>query len=383
MGRAEILYAETSRDDVELTLREFKKQGANFSVDIATTGEECLEKLAEKSYDLVLLDYKLPRMDALQILGEVQKTNYDAPVIIVTGRGDEEVAVRAMKRGAYDYVVKSPNYLSRLPQVIQHAIERYRIEREKARLEEELRKREEKLRKAHQELKKVDQLKSSIITNVSHELLTPITIINGLVDILEDEEEPEERRELIQRITKALGRQKRIVDDLITLSRIYTRKLEFSLSPEDITTTIERAVERIKDKADKKEIKVSTEIGEDITPVYMDAVNIEHVLKNLLDNAVKFSPRGKEVRVTAKRSKGEVVVAVKDEGTGIDPERLEEVFEPLTQMDPTIRRRHGGTGTGLAVAKHIVELHGGKIWAESEGEGKGSTFCFTLPLGRD
>lgn len=146
MGRAEILYAETSRDDVELTLREFKKQGANFSVDIATTGEECLEKLAEKSYDLVLLDYKLPRMDALQILGEVQKTNYDAPVIIVTGRGDEEVAVRAMKRGAYDYVVKSPNYLSRLPQVIQHAIERYRIEREKARLEEELRKREEKLR---------------------------------------------------------------------------------------------------------------------------------------------------------------------------------------------------------------------------------------------
>lgn len=139
MREIEILYGERSRNDVELTLREFRKHGANFRVDVAATGDECLRKLAGKSYDLVLVDYMLPRMDGLEVLREVIKNNYDAPVVIVTGRGDEEVAVEAMKLGAYDYVVKSEDYLTRLPLVIQNTIEKYRADKERAKLEEEIR----------------------------------------------------------------------------------------------------------------------------------------------------------------------------------------------------------------------------------------------------
>jgi PAS domain S-box-containing protein len=138
MQKIEILYGERSRDDVELTLREFKKHRVDFKVDVAATGVECLEKLAEKSYDIVLLDYKLPMMNGLEVL-KVIKDNYDVPVVIVTGRGDEEVAVRAMKLGAYDYVIKTADYLGKLPLVIQNAIAKYRADKEKTKLEAEIR----------------------------------------------------------------------------------------------------------------------------------------------------------------------------------------------------------------------------------------------------
>jgi PAS domain S-box-containing protein len=138
MRKVKILYGERSEDDVEMTLREFNRQGFNCEVDVASSGEECLRRLAEKKYDVVLLDYRLPRMDGLEVLKRVTR-DYEVPVIIVTGYGDEEVAVRAMKEGAYDYVVKSEGYLARLPLVIQGAIERYRRDRERARLEEEIR----------------------------------------------------------------------------------------------------------------------------------------------------------------------------------------------------------------------------------------------------
>jgi PAS domain S-box-containing protein len=139
-----ILLVEDNPDDVELALRELKKQ-ANFKIDIAATGKECLEKLAEKSYDVVLLDYALPKMNGLEVLREIVENNYDVPVVMITGRGDEEVAVKAMKQGACDYVVKSEGYLTRLPLVIQNAIEKYKRDKERARLDREIKKTKEYL----------------------------------------------------------------------------------------------------------------------------------------------------------------------------------------------------------------------------------------------
>jgi len=246
------------------------------------------------------------------------------------------------------------------------------------RLKEDLQKSNQELRRAHQELEALNILKNNIIGNVSHELLTPLTVIYGLVELLKEEEDPKEREDIIKRIEKTLKREENVVDDLVSLSQIFSQKFKLHYTQEEVSTLIESAVSSIEEQAREKSITLSTSVGENLS-IDCDREKMLHAISELLENAVKFSPEGSEIKVSARREDGELLFAVEDEGVGIEEDRLEEVFRPLTQLDSSTSRRHGGTGTGLAVAKYIIDLHSGKIWVESGGKGKGSTFYFTLP----
>ncbi|NOZ59327.1 MAG: PAS domain S-box protein [Euryarchaeota archaeon] len=237
---------------------------------------------------------------------------------------------------------------------------------------------EEAMRRAYEELKRLDQLKSDIIANVSHEIRTPITIAKGYIELAKEEKDEAERIAELEAATRALMRLNDIVEDLISIADI--ERGDFKLKPREVEVweVVVRALEAKEELARSKEVSIGVELKY-TGKLFADSAKLQRVLMNLLDNAIKFNRRGGEVRMCVERSNGEVLFSVSDTGIGIPEERLGEIFKPLTQLDPSSTRHYGGTGTGLAVAKRIVEAHGGRIWVEST-PGEGSTFYFTVPL---
>jgi len=237
---------------------------------------------------------------------------------------------------------------------------------------------EEAMRRAYEELKRLDQLKSDIIANVSHEIRTPITIAKGYIELAKDETDENERRLELEAAIKALMRLNDIVEDLISIADI--ERGDFRLKPQKakVEDVISRALEAKEEFAQSKDVSIDVEInyrGE----AFIDSPKLQRVLMNLIDNAIKFNRRDGKVKICVDKRNGELLFSVSDTGIGIPEDKLEEIFKPLTQLDPSSTRYYGGTGTGLAVAKKIIEAHGGKIWVESK-PGEGSTFYFTIPL---
>jgi PAS domain S-box-containing protein len=237
---------------------------------------------------------------------------------------------------------------------------------------------EEALTAAYKELKTIDEVKTNIIANVSHELRTPLTIASTAIGMAMNEEDKDERLKLLKMANNAFNRQNRIIGNLIEVARV--QKKEFVLNIEDINISevATLAVWELKPTARDKGIQIGLDLLPDIV-VKADFEEIKHVFLNLLDNAIKFTGKGGRVKVSAEIKGGMAEVSVEDTGIGIPEEFHDKIFDRLYQVDATPTRRFEGTGMGLAVAKEIVEAHGGAIWVESE-VGKGSRFVFTLPM---
>ena len=237
---------------------------------------------------------------------------------------------------------------------------------------------EEAMRRAYEELKRLDQLKSDIIANVSHEIRTPITIAKGYIELAKDETDENERKAELDAAIKALMRLNDIVEDLISIADIERGDFSLKLRKANVEDVISRALEAKEEFAQSKNISIDVEInyhGEAI----IDSPKLQRVLMNLIDNAIKFNRKGGKIKIRVEKKGGELLFSVSDTGIGIPEDKLDEIFKPLTQLDPSSTRYYGGTGTGLAVAKKIIEAHGGRIWVESR-LGEGSTFYFTIPL---
>ncbi|MFV2040641.1 MAG: GAF domain-containing protein [Candidatus Hydrothermarchaeales archaeon] len=235
------------------------------------------------------------------------------------------------------------------------------------------------LETAFTELKDVDRLKSDIIANVSHELRTPITIMVTSLELLKDEREEPLRNELLNLALKALHRQNMTVDDLLTSVAIRKKEIRLKLEPVDLVQAIALARAELKLFANKKNVKLTTQLEEDLPTVRADFMHLKHILRNLIHNAIKFSHSGAEVGIAARKIADAVKVCVSDSGIGMPEDLQNHIFEPLYQGDPTTSRAYEGTGMGLAIVKDMVEAHGGRITVDSK-LGEGSTFCFTLPI---
>ncbi len=233
-----------------------------------------------------------------------------------------------------------------------------------------------KLKEAYNELKDVDFLKSSIITNVSHELKTPITIIKGVIDILLNEVSEKEHYELLKVAKKGIIRLSKIIEDLITIAKITKGDYEITPILFGIKEIINETLAEKNNLLKEKNIKVKLNV-EDVK-VYADQNLIKHMLMNLLDNAIKFNKKNGEIYINAYEEDGYVIISIKDTGIGIPKDKIDKIFEPFFQVDPSIRRKYGGTGLGLAIVKRIVDLHGGKIEVKSV-LGKGSEFIIKIP----
>ncbi|MEE8401029.1 MAG: ATP-binding protein, partial [Candidatus Hydrothermarchaeaceae archaeon] len=245
---------------------------------------------------------------------------------------------------------------------------------------EDLGEAKEHLERAYDELEGIDRMKSNIISNISHELKTPITIVLGILDLAIDEIEEESRNSLLKRGRSAMLRQARVVEDLVEASRFFKRTRELKHSTFDISATLKLTIGDLKSSAENKGIMIKTSIPNDISKVRADFSSIKHVMDNILDNAIKFTDSGGEIVISAKNKDGYVEVAVKDTGIGIPQKKMSKIFDRLYQIDSDESRMYSGTGMGLAVAKEIIEVNNGKIWVESK-KGEGATFYFTLPSG--
>ena len=228
-------------------------------------------------------------------------------------------------------------------------------------------------------LREVDRLRSELIANVSHELRTPLGLIKISASSLLMEDADFDRaiqQKFLQSISEETTKLERIVEHLLDLGRIESGRLQLDKQPTDLGRLISNTVTSMEALLSRH--RLVTDLPEGTLTALVDAKRIEQVLRNLLDNAIKYSPDGGMIAVQAFRDDAKILVAVSDEGIGIPAEEWDRIFERFHRVENEITRRMRGAGLGLAVCRGIVEAHGGRIWAESQ-VGSGSTFCFTLP----
>ncbi|HKO42970.1 MAG TPA: CHASE domain-containing protein [Pyrinomonadaceae bacterium] len=226
-----------------------------------------------------------------------------------------------------------------------------------------------------------NRLKDEFLATVSHELRTPLTAILGWSRMLESGSlESETARRAVETIKRNAKSQAQIIDDILDVSRIITGNLYLELHPIELETVLEAAVNVVRPTAEAKGIHIELNLESEPIAVSGDPNRLQQVFWNLLSNAVKFTPSGGTVSVTLLRGDPQAEVIVSDTGPGISPEFLPYVFDRFRQADSTSTRHHGGLGLGLAIARHLIEIHGGTIEATSGGLGKGATFIVRLPV---
>jgi two-component system, OmpR family, phosphate regulon sensor histidine kinase PhoR len=225
--------------------------------------------------------------------------------------------------------------------------------------------------------REIDEVKSALISTVSHELRTPLTLIHGFAELLVLRDMPVERqRSSAVEILDASRRLARLIDDLLSVSRMESGRLVLDPRPLDLAAVVERILSPFRAMAARHTIRTKLPAG--LPVVWGDPDKVEQILTNLVGNAIKYSPGGGEVLVTVEHDGDTVQVSVRDQGIGMSPRDMGQLFEKFYRVDREEVRRAGGTGLGLYITKRLVEMHGGRLWAES-WPGVGSVFTFTLP----
>lgn len=226
-----------------------------------------------------------------------------------------------------------------------------------------------------------DRLKDEFLATLSHELRTPLTAVLGWASLMRSGDVPQvefaNALEIIERNARA---QARLIDDLLDVSRIITGNLRLELRPVDLAATLEAVAEAVRPAARAKGVRLEIELEKQTELINGDPNRLRQVVWNLLLNAIKFTPRGGSVSAAISSDETYARLVVTDTGEGITPDFLPYVFDRFRQAEGSIARRHGGLGLGLAVARHLVELHGGTIGAESAGRGHGAIFKIELPV---
>lgn len=236
-------------------------------------------------------------------------------------------------------------------------------------------------RAARIEAESANKAKDEFLAVLSHELRTPLNSMHGWTQILLKEDVDEKTvQKGIEVIDRSIRHQAALIEDLLDVSRIVSGKMAISHETIDLEPVLYTAVETVRPIAQEREMSLQLEMDPDEYIVEGDKNRLQQIVGNLLSNAIKFSDRGGIVKVSLEKQNGSAVIRVQDDGLGIEPDNLRDIFQPFWQVDSGYRRRHGGLGLGLTIVRNLVEIHGGSISAYSEGTGKGSTFEIVLPL---
>ncbi|MEP6718187.1 MAG: PAS domain S-box protein [bacterium] len=252
---------------------------------------------------------------------------------------------------------------------------------ERKRAEERLAELLDSERAARGEAEKANRLKDEFLATLSHELRTPLNAVIGWARMLGsgrlDQDSSTHALEVIERNAWA---QKQIIEDILDVSRVITGKLQLNLTPVDLITIVDAALDAVRPAMEAKDIKIETFIDSSLRLVSGDSDRLQQVIWNILSNAAKFTPAGGKVEIAVGQNNAHVEIKVKDTGPGIDPNFLPHVFERFRQADGSTTRTHGGLGLGLAIVRHLVELHGGTIAVDNRDDGPGAMFTVRLPL---
>jgi signal transduction histidine kinase len=359
------------------------------------SGEEALRHLMTRDFAVIILDVQMPGLDGFttaQIIKERTKSR-DIPIIFVTATSrDSSQIFRGYSHGAVDYLLKpfDPEILrSKVAVFVQLFLQKLKIKEQAALLREREReasdqKMQELLARekaAREEAQAANRMKDEFLATVSHELRTPLTAMLGWTRIIRggklDSAKLAHGLSVIERSGRA---QAAIIDDILDASRIITGKLRLDLDAVDLGSVVQAAMDTVRPAADAKGISVDWKCGTTVPRFSGDPDRLQQIIWNLLSNATKFTPRGGRVEIASSYVDSSVEITVTDTGQGISADFLPHVFDRFRQADGTSTRRHGGLGLGLAIVRHLVELHGGTVDAESAGEGQGARFTIKLPV---
>ncbi len=239
------------------------------------------------------------------------------------------------------------------------------------------------LAQVNEELRRLDELKSEFLAMVSHELRTPLTAIIGYSRLLTRQVHgtlTPKQLEHQEAIFRGAQRLTDLINDLLDVSRLEAGRVDLQPRPTDALVAVDQVFSVIGVAAQAKQIRLTNALPPDLPLVQADPSRLQQILVNLIGNAVKFSGSGGSVTVRGGRHRDQVWITVEDTGVGIPKDELARIWDPFYQVEAPMRRRHGGSGLGLAIVRRLVELHGGVVRAESDGENRGSRFTFTLPL---
>jgi len=323
----------------------------------AVDGAQGVAMVAASSPDCIVLDLAMPVLDGWGVLERLQANprTRDIPVVVLTATDDSvEAMERALTAGAVDYIAK-PISPSRVMVRVRGALERRRLRQQ------------------------LLELRASFTAMLVHDLRSPLTLLSAYVQLFEAQPEglsPQHRR-YVAAMGEACTRMIGLVSEILDIERAEAGKLELRRTPVDLARLVGEAVERFEAVATQQAIDLALAVDGQPPLVHGDAGRLEQVVMNLLTNALKFTPPGGTVQVTVAPAPGGVEVAVRDTGPGIAAEEMSLLFEKFSQTSAT-RGTRPGSGLGLVIARHLVEAHGGRIWAESE-LGGGSRFAFRLP----
>jgi len=343
---------------------------------------------------LILLDVQMPEESGLTLLPRMLRDYPEAVVIMMTAYGSEQVAADALRGGADDYIAK-PIDLQRLREMLDRNLEKQRLRAERqtliARLKDSnrylmrqhaaLRLADEEIMQVNRQLEQSSRYKSEFLANMSHELRTPLNAILGFSEILLDATmnlTPGERIEFLRNIHDSGQHLLGLINDILDLAKIEAGKMELKPEEMPVGQTIHEVTSILEPIARQQGLILTTSGTEAAVTIRADRSKFKQILYNLLSNAVKFTPPSGKIVLAVKEDRDRLTVSVKDTGIGIKPEDLPKLFREFEQVDASYTRRYQGTGLGLALCRRFVEMHGGRIWVESQF-GKGSTFTFTLP----
>jgi signal transduction histidine kinase len=350
----------------------------------ASSGAEALAIAPGQTFAVALLDVQMPIMDGFELARRLRAMDEhrELPIIFVSAvHRDERYVREGYAAGAADYLTKpleAEVLRARVRAFVDLFRQRERLRRkERDEAVERLAALVESERAARHEAELANAAKDEFIALASHELRTPLTSILGWAVLVRSMPEGPQREHALETIEKNARAQKRLIDDLLDMSRAMSGKLSIEPKPSNVDEAVAAAVAALAPVSDEKGVGVEVDARGGI--VQCDETRIKQVVTNLLTNAIKFTPRGGHVSVTARRRDDGVDIVVRDTGEGIAPDLLKRIFEPFKQADTSPSRVHGGLGLGLAIVKRIVEAHGGRVRAESDGVGCGAAFTVSLP----
>lgn len=338
---------------------------AGYDTVCAYNGKEALDLLGQEKPDLVLTDILMPKMSGMELLSHIKKTYPDIGVIVTTAYGSIESSVQALKEGAFDYITK-PYKEKEIIQALEHYFKHVQIQKENL------------------SLRTINELKDKFLILTSHEMNTPLMVISGYLEILMEESSLDNRcASYVKGAFDACQKLEKIVQGIRYLT--YT-KADVQLKSLCLNQWLKEAISPFVSILVQRRQKFSMEIPEESVYIQADKICMEEIIRNLLGNAIKFTPDGESISVGIKIEEKNAILFCKDTGDGIGDKDLPHIFDTFYTAIPALHHhtavnfeyRGAGIGNGLAITKHFAEIQNGKISVESQ-PGKGSCFSISFP----
>ena len=358
-----------------------------YEVLTAESGDAALHILAEREVHVILTDQRMPAMTGDELLSRARELQPDAVRLLFTGYADIQAVIDAVNRGGIFRYVHKPWDPAELESIVHQAARQFELLAERKRLVAELQERNQALRNANQELEEADQLKTAFLEVASHEFNTPITIIQGMAELLQisNPNRPETEHRLLQQLSKSTKQLSKLVSNTLTMIEAGTWRNPLHCEPSDPVDIVRAVVEQLSPIAVGRGLRLEFRAPEPLGPFDLDPEKIRDAVTHIVSNAIKFTPDGGLIEVSVDAEHEGAVIAVRDHGIGMEPRALRRLFEPFfTEFDPSHHSsgefgfNQRGLGLGLTLAKKFVDLHGGRIEAASS-PGLGTRIAVQLP----